>query len=224
MYESLKLDETCFLTQETSFSASTTSQINNNFFRKEALHLYGVDELSTNEIFAYFHNYSPFAVEWIDDSTCNVVWKIENHAINALLGMSIPYDENSDRQTDKNQTLKSLRKPPQGTKWRIGAKSIKGYHIYMRFVRINSDRKKKGAESRSKYYVKNGNPNYGNIKGLISSSRRKLLKEKQLNDAVTDLSNLFDETPHASKDNDDANDGDGRQLVSYSIGMALLFF
>ena len=35
--------------------------------RKEALHLFGVDELSTNELFEYFKDYKPLAVEWIND-------------------------------------------------------------------------------------------------------------------------------------------------------------
>ena len=212
----MKVDESCFISQDTSTS-SNTNIIHNNLFRKEALHLYGVDELSTSEIFSYFKNYKPFAVEWINDSSCNVVWKIENHAINALIGMTIPYAEDSEYQADTNQTTKSLRKPPQGTTWRIGAKSIKGYHIYMRFVRLNSDKKKKGAESRSRYYQKYGNPNYGNLKGLISSSRRKLMKEQQLNDAVADLSDLFDENPKAS--NTENGENDGRELVSYNIGI-----
>ena len=95
----------------------------------------------------------------------------------------------------------------------MGAKSLKGYYIYMRFVRLKSDRKRKGAESRSKYYVKYGNPNYGNLKGLISNSKRKLMKEQQLNNAVADLSDLFDETPKSPRE----NEIDGRKLVSYNI-------
>ena len=130
--------------------------------------------------------------------------------------MSLPYNEDDDNlHNDKDQTIKSIRKPPQGTKWRIGAKSIKGYHIYMRFVRIKSDKKRKGAESRSKYYVKYGNPNFGNLKGLISNSKRKLMKESQLNNAVADLSDLFDETPKSPK----INENDSRKLISYNIGI-----
>ena len=142
------------------------------------------------------------------------MWKSENHAANALLGMSLPYNEDTHSwKSDLEQTLKSIRKPPQGTKWRMGAKSLKGYYIYMRFVRLKSDRKRKGAESRSKYYVKYGNPNYGNLKGLISNSKRKLMKEQQLNNAVADLSDLFDETPKSPRE----NEIDGRKLVSYNI-------
>ena len=65
----MNLDETCFISQKDSLSPNTV-QINNNLFRKDALHLYGVDELSTKEIFSYFENYKPMAVEWIDDCSC----------------------------------------------------------------------------------------------------------------------------------------------------------
>ena len=160
-----------------------------------------MDELTTDDIFAYFKKYKPFAVEWINDSSCNVVWKNENHAANALLGMSIPYDDARHNEL----AGKGERKPPQGTKWRLSARSAKGYHVFMRFVRL-SDRKRKGAEQRSKFYVKYGNPNYNNIKGLISTSKRRLMRQQQLSDAHEDLVD------------DDNVDSDGRKLVSYNIG------
>lgn len=75
----------------------------------------------------------------------------------------------------------------------------------MRYSR-KIDKKIKGAESRSKYYVKYGNPNYGNLKGLISNSRRKQMKEKQLTDAEADL--------FENEEQDDS----GRKLVAYNIG------
>jgi len=61
----------------------------------------------------------------------------------------------------------------------------------MRFVR-KTDRKIKGAEAMSKYYVKFGNPNYGNMKGLLSSSMRNKLKNKQQRDAESDLNEEID--------------------------------
>lgn len=40
---------------------------------------------------------------------------------------------------------------------------------------VNSDRKMRGAQHRSRYYQKHGNPNYQNMKGLLSSSMRSRL-------------------------------------------------
>jgi hypothetical protein len=38
--------------------------------RYDALYVYGVDKLSTENIFEYFTEYGPTFVEWINDSSC----------------------------------------------------------------------------------------------------------------------------------------------------------
>ena len=42
--------------------------------RPEAVHLYGTDSMSTRDIFTYFKAHGPSHVEWINDSSCNVVF------------------------------------------------------------------------------------------------------------------------------------------------------
>lgn len=42
--------------------------------RHECVHLYGVDVMSTAECISYFGDYAPVFVEWINDSSCNVVF------------------------------------------------------------------------------------------------------------------------------------------------------
>ena len=185
--------------EENSFIESTS---NINYYRKEAIHLFGVDDMNTSEIFEYFGNYKPFEVEWINDKSCNVVWKDTYLLALALMELSKPYDDNQN--TDKaeqdlnaaekseekseetdlkndsniqieadNENLKEINLPLG--KWRIGVISKKGNQIFMRYAKI-SDKKVKGAEARSEYYRKYGNPNYGNMKGLISNSKRTKLK------------------------------------------------
>lgn len=83
--------------------------------------------------------------------------------------------------------------------------------------------------------MRNGNPNYGNITGLISESKRRRLKETQLNKATADLSfederNDGDDSTRRLKNEDEEeekmNDLLGRKLVSYNIGKrdSLLLF
>ncbi|XP_069766476.1 nuclear cap-binding protein subunit 3 isoform X2 [Narcine bancroftii] len=60
--------------------------------RLEALHVTGVDEMSTEEIFAYFKEYPPSSIEWIDDSSCNVVWLDDVTAARALINLSVGAD------------------------------------------------------------------------------------------------------------------------------------
>ncbi|RNA00125.1 Nuclear cap-binding subunit 3 [Brachionus plicatilis] len=186
LYDSLNLTESNFAKDPQPDLKST------NLYRKDSIHVYGVDLLTTEDIFDFFSAYKPFAIEWINDSSCNVAWKNETHAANALLHISQPYECAAKRE----------RLPPQGNKWRKATQLAKGkYQLYMRFVRLSTDRKIKGAESRSKFYVRHGNPNYGNIKGLISESKRKELKTSQLKEASNGL--------------DLEIEANGRKLVSY---------
>ena len=58
--------------------------------RPEALFVKGVDEMSTQDVFSYFKEYDPSFIEWINDTSCNVVWLDPHSAARALLGMSRP--------------------------------------------------------------------------------------------------------------------------------------
>lgn len=38
--------------------------------RMEAIHVTGVDVMSTQDVFGYFKEYPPAHIEWIDDASC----------------------------------------------------------------------------------------------------------------------------------------------------------
>ncbi|XP_067650569.1 nuclear cap-binding protein subunit 3-like [Haliotis asinina] len=56
--------------------------------RPEAVHVRGTEEMSTKDIFRYFQEFAPGGVEWIDDSSCNVVWADPTTAARAMLKLS----------------------------------------------------------------------------------------------------------------------------------------
>lgn len=56
--------------------------------RLETIYICGVDEMSTQDIFSYFKEYPPAHIEWLDDTSCNVVWLDEMTATRALINMS----------------------------------------------------------------------------------------------------------------------------------------
>lgn len=56
--------------------------------------------------------------------------------------------------------------------WRLGLECPHAKALVMRFA-TRTDRKIKGAERMSHYYRNHGNPNYGGMAGLISSSRKR---------------------------------------------------
>ena len=58
--------------------------------RPEAVYVYGVDVLSTSELLRYFTEWGPTYVEWLDDSSANVVFADELTAKRALVGRGRP--------------------------------------------------------------------------------------------------------------------------------------
>ena len=57
--------------------------------RPDALHLYGVDTLSSADCMRYFSAYGPTFVEWINDSSCNVLFADAGSASRALVGTGV---------------------------------------------------------------------------------------------------------------------------------------
>lgn len=58
--------------------------------RLDAIHVYGIDLLSTSDILRYFTDYGPTFVEWLNDSSCNVVFRDDGTAKRALAGLGRP--------------------------------------------------------------------------------------------------------------------------------------
>ena len=52
--------------------------------RKDTLYLYGVDYLNTKKILEYFNYFNPGKVEWLNDTSCNVVFPSDDNALEAL--------------------------------------------------------------------------------------------------------------------------------------------
>ncbi|XP_055082607.1 nuclear cap-binding protein subunit 3 isoform X2 [Periophthalmus magnuspinnatus] len=84
--------------------------------RLEALHMSGVDDMSTQDVFGYFREYPPAHIEWIDDTSCNVVWLDEDTCVRALVNTSrmprpsdtVPADQ-TDAADDQSESSKGCR-------------------------------------------------------------------------------------------------------------------
>nr|CAI9702623.1 unnamed protein product [Rangifer tarandus platyrhynchus] len=76
--------------------------------RLETIYICGVDEMSTQDV---FKEYPPAHMEWLDDTSCNVVWLDEMTAARALINMSsLPAldkirskDANEDKSSEKSK-------------------------------------------------------------------------------------------------------------------------
>ncbi|XP_075761040.1 nuclear cap-binding protein subunit 3 isoform X2 [Pelodiscus sinensis] len=71
--------------------------------RLDTIYICGVDEMSTQDIFAYFKEYPPAHIEWLDDTSCNVVWLDEVTATRALINMSCMPDQDKPKNRENNE-------------------------------------------------------------------------------------------------------------------------
>ncbi|XP_072164517.1 uncharacterized protein [Diadema setosum] len=251
------------------------STIGGNRVRLEAINMTGVDDMSTQDIFSYFQSYDPSSIEWINDTSCNIVWLDPHSAARALLGMSKPregyfrlglknlaqcrhlidedqdpldkaetdgklaaeqehsgegdqepepmeeggddeddtFDLVSDRETGEkvrpsqriiptttstsqsHSNFGSRTEREEGMEGvqladedlgpvdithdqalRIGLPHPSAQELLLRYATID-DRKERGAYRHSQYYIKYGNPNFGGMKGLISESMKKKIRQ-----------------------------------------------
>uniref|UniRef100_A0A673I8J5 Nuclear cap-binding protein subunit 3 n=1 Tax=Sinocyclocheilus rhinocerous TaxID=307959 RepID=A0A673I8J5_9TELE len=161
--------------------------------RLEALHMSGVDNMSTQDVFGYFKEYPPAHIEWIDDASCNVVWLDDITSTRALINLSRMPDKKEVTNTDNSKPSELSDQLQKGLSSRYTSpvislllsqaeresllqndlrptvKPFKGNKLFLRFA-SQDDKKELGAARRSRYYMKYGNPNYGGMKGILSNS------------------------------------------------------
>ena len=69
------------------------------------------DDMSTEDVLAFFKQHTPQSVEWIDDSRCNVVWDGESdQAALALLSHSVPFDASDDDAEERMDTTETTKR------------------------------------------------------------------------------------------------------------------
>jgi Nuclear cap-binding protein subunit 3 len=114
--------------------------------RTEAIHLRGVDNLSTDDVQLYVSTLYPSfesKIEWIDDTSLNVVYESADIATAALQTLSL------NPVQDLEATTLRPAKPL------FGEKSIEGLKARMAFM---GDKKERGARDRSRWYLFNPHP------------------------------------------------------------------
>lgn len=59
--------------------------------RSEALHLYGVDDMSTEDVLDLFSLYGPGNVEWINDKSCEMILGSCDHHVTLSAGVQVTW-------------------------------------------------------------------------------------------------------------------------------------
>ncbi|KAG6442613.1 hypothetical protein O3G_MSEX002440 [Manduca sexta] len=116
---------------------------NERHFRFDSIHLSGIDGLTTKEIFQYLEDYKPLSLEWIDNTSCNVVCQDHISAALALLAHSREIND---------QHLKETLVEKSNYHWREGVPHPRKDLIFMRFA-TNGDKKIVKKKNENKSYV-----------------------------------------------------------------------
>lgn len=72
--------------------------------RLAAIHVRGLEDMSTDDIMQHFAAYAPSFIEWIDDTSCNVVWHDEMYAARALHALSNPVSDEAPASQSVSET------------------------------------------------------------------------------------------------------------------------
>eukprot|EP00794_Sanderia_malayensis_P018851 gene18851-20749_t len=148
--------------------------------RPKCIHVFGVDSMSTKDVFDYFKNYGPDTMEWIDDYSCNVLWETDEDAKLALKGMSKTIEEIAKLNSDDIEDDFTVDEVDENARelWRIALPYKNNKSLFIRQATVK-DKKLPGAAKRSLYYLTHGKRGNRGRKGLVSSSRKRRIKQAE---------------------------------------------
>mmetsp|Transcript_28228 Transcript_28228/g.53757 ORF Transcript_28228/g.53757 Transcript_28228/m.53757 type:complete len:380 (-) Transcript_28228:295-1434(-) len=127
--------------------------------RMDAVYLYGVDTMSTKDCLAYFEEYGPRFVEWIDDSSCVVVFGDEFTARRIVANMGTPLALETQKPDSVPPELGQL------FRWHQGPEFTKsGAAVSLQFrIATSADVKPSSGKQRSRHLWRTNPP--GNLRG-----------------------------------------------------------
>eukprot|EP00954_Amorphochlora_amoebiformis_P022151 1351319-Amorphochlora_amoeboformis.AAC.2 len=100
-------------------------------YRYDTIHLYGIHtDFSTKTIYQYFTGYSPMKVEWLNDTSANIVFADPNACKRALTCFSLAIPGELERIRDK-EPEHAQREDLEFILWRK-AKPCQGHRLLMR--------------------------------------------------------------------------------------------
>lgn len=194
----------------------------------ERVHIRGVDDLSTDDIRRFAMDYFPDAephVQWIDDTSANVVYKDRQSARQALLAL-----------VTEPTTSEDIQNEPQRLRQAKALTTHPGSILTVR-VAVLGDRKKKGARDASRYYLmhpeadptermrrefaadrpsRSENGDYRRRRFDEREHRRRRDQDRTENDQTADFdASMYDDQP---SDTTKQQGGRGRELFPKSRG------
>lgn len=125
--------------------------------RPDAIYLYGVDVMSTADIKSYFADYAPKFVEWINDSSCCVLFGDAASAARAIIGTGHPMPPDQEAPDAGGQAgLDPTSVESLPYLWHKGKDFVKGGTTVSLMYRLatEADKKDTSAPRRSRFLWK----------------------------------------------------------------------
>ncbi len=174
----------------------TDDMISDQGVNVSVIHVNGVFNMKTKDIFEYMNEYQPLYVEWINKFCCNVAFRDAAGATNYLVGLTRPVqmgDKIANRfsKTDKFSDLSDMQKK----KWRLGAPHPLAKSLILRFA-TKDDHKKVPDGKRSRYYKKRNSSNgKSNPRPTIKGGKRNLNEDTDVKSSTTSQKRSRKDTP-----------------------------
>lgn len=112
-------------------------------WRFDVLHIRGVEELSSNDVYDYF-NRTPHMIEWLSNISCNVTFKSVDDALDALShvvkGIVINQNDSVDEESLDFEAITSdklLIPVPPKYRYVLGKEHPKAKSLIVRFATVN---------------------------------------------------------------------------------------
>lgn len=204
------------------------------YIRTDAIYLHGVESMSTDEVFKLFNNFDskfepPRLMEWINDSSCNVVWKNTDSERIASILLAITGEKSCEEKEDKEEVslvkkkleedhedlddldlmdtsepLDEIEEKVEKVTEKVEVKNagdeeeeinpllrckeaMSGPRFLSARFSLVGDRKERGAARKSAYYRKHGNPHYGGMKGVLTSSYKRRFQQQQTDEELREI-------------------------------------
>lgn len=131
------------VTKTISEHVISPSQISNSELAPHKIHIRGLENLTTSDIRAFSEEHypskTPVRVEWIDDSSANLVFEREETAMAALQHLTLPCNDSDFLPLSQLRAAKALSVHPQSS-------------LYVRIAAI-TDQKRPRAYEASRFYM-----------------------------------------------------------------------
>ena len=204
--------------ESTNDDLKDNDDVDDRGIRYDAIHLHGVDDMSTEDIFSYLHDFPPKHIEWVNDSSCNIVYSDVLNVCKVLLHKSMLYHEVEKENTPEEQKENAMEVDNEtiSEKWRLGNPCDKSKKLLMRFATV-SDVKKLGKSHKSKFYQKYGKLNEKLWTKNFDSAKNKKPEKVEIKKSTSpDMNDENDKTNKVSENKKSVKERLGSRLLAKS--------